>query len=70
MKDRINISAWIDNFLKGRYDKKESFNDDVKTQIEAGWYNVSNTDENIIIRLIRKILIALGKMCPRQLVRV
>lgn len=31
MKDRINVSTWIDNFLKGRYDKKESFNDDVKT---------------------------------------
>ena len=39
MKDRINISTWIDNFLKGRYDKKESFNDDAKTQIEAGWYD-------------------------------
>jgi len=34
MRDRINVSTWIDNFLNGKYESK-----DVKTQIEAGWYD-------------------------------
>ena len=34
MRDRISVSEWIDNFLSGKYDSK-----DVKTQIDAGWYD-------------------------------
>ena len=44
MKDRIPANEWINNFLSGKYDPKKydpkaSFKDDVKTQIEAGWYD-------------------------------
>lgn len=39
MKDRISIKEWIDKFLSGEFDKKDSFSDDIKTQIQAGWYD-------------------------------
>ena len=39
MKDRISIKEWINRFLLGEFDKKDSFNSDVKTQIQAGWYD-------------------------------
>lgn len=39
MKDRISIKEWIDKFLYGEFDKKDSFSDDIKTQIQAGWYD-------------------------------
>ena len=39
MKDRISIKEWIDKFLSGEFDKKDSFSEDIKTQIEAGWYD-------------------------------
>lgn len=39
MKDRISIKEWIDKFLSGEFDKKDSFNEDIKTQIQAGWYD-------------------------------
>ena len=34
MKKRINILAWIDRFNNGDF-----YKEDVKTQIEAGWYD-------------------------------
>ena len=39
MKDRISIKEWIDKFLSGEFDKKDSFSEDIKTQIQAGWYD-------------------------------
>ena len=39
MKDRISIKEWIDKFLSGEFDKKDSFGEDIKTQIQAGWYD-------------------------------
>lgn len=39
MKDRISIKEWIDKFLSGKFDKKDSFSEDIKTQIQAGWYD-------------------------------
>lgn len=39
MKDRISIKEWIDKFLSGEFDKKDSFSVDIKTQIQAGWYD-------------------------------
>ena len=39
MKDRISINEWINKFLSGEFDKKDSFSNDIKTQIEAGWYD-------------------------------
>jgi hypothetical protein len=34
MENKINITAWIGNFLRGKYDPS-----DLDTQIEAGWYD-------------------------------
>lgn len=34
MRERISINSWIDKFEKGDFDSK-----DVKTQIQAGWYD-------------------------------
>lgn len=34
MKERLPIHRWIDEFLEGSFDKA-----DVKTQIDAGWYD-------------------------------
>ena len=34
MKERISVSAWIERFLAGEYEKA-----DVETQINAGWYD-------------------------------
>lgn len=39
MKDRISIKEWINRFLSGEFDKKDSFSEDIKTQIQAGWYD-------------------------------
>lgn len=39
MKDRISIKEWIDKFLSGEFDKKDSFSEDIKTQIQVGWYD-------------------------------
>ena len=34
MKDRISINEWINKFLSGEFDSQ-----DVKVQIQAGWYD-------------------------------
>lgn len=34
MRERINVSEWAERFLAGQYDSP-----DIKTQIEAGWYD-------------------------------
>lgn len=39
MKDRISIKEWIDKFLSGEFEKKDSFSENIKTQIQAGWYD-------------------------------
>ena len=34
MKDRISINEWINKFLSGKFDSQ-----DVRVQIQAGWYD-------------------------------
>lgn len=43
MEKRINILAWIDRFNNGDFDKE-----DVKTQIEAGWYDWFCKDSSLL----------------------
>ena len=43
MKKRINVLAWIDRFNNGDFDKE-----DVKTQIEAGWYDWFCKDSSLL----------------------
>lgn len=48
MKDRISIKEWIDKFLSGEFDKNDSFGEDVKTQIQAGWYDWFCKDSSLV----------------------
>lgn len=43
MEKRINVLAWIDSFNNGDFDKE-----DVKTQIEAGWYDWFCKDSSLL----------------------
>lgn len=43
MEKRINVLAWIDRFNNGDFDKE-----DVKTQIEAGWYDWFCKDSSLL----------------------
>lgn len=43
MEKRINVLAWIDKFNNGDFDKE-----DVKTQIEAGWYDWFCKDSSLL----------------------
>ncbi len=43
MKDRIPANQWIDNFLSGKYSSS-----DVKTQIQAGWYDWFCKDSSLV----------------------
>ena len=43
MEKRINVLAWIDKFNKGDFDKE-----DVKIQIEAGWYDWFCKDSSLL----------------------
>ena len=43
MEKRINVLAWIDRFNNGNFDKE-----DVKIQIEAGWYDWFCKDSSLL----------------------
>lgn len=43
MEKRINVLAWIDRFNNGDFDKE-----DVKTQLEAGWYDWFCKDSSLL----------------------
>lgn len=43
MEKRVNILAWIDRFNNGDFDKE-----DVKIQIEAGWYDWFCKDSSLL----------------------
>ena len=43
MEKRINVLAWIDRFNNGDFDKE-----DVKIQIEAGWYDWFCKDSSLL----------------------
>jgi hypothetical protein len=43
MEKRINVLAWINRFNNGDFDKE-----DVKTQIEAGWYDWFCKDSSLL----------------------
>ena len=45
MKERISLSEWINNFLSGNYESQ-----DVKTQIQAGWYDWFCKDSSLAIK--------------------
>ena len=43
MRDRIPLHRWIDEFLEGNFDSA-----DVKTQINAGWYDWFCKDSSLV----------------------
>ena len=43
MKERLPIHRWIDEFLEGSFDEA-----DVKTQIDAGWYDWFCKDSSLV----------------------
>ena len=48
MDKRISINEWIDNYLNGKYESK-----DVKTQIDAGWYDWFCKDSSLATKTKR-----------------
>ena len=43
MRDRIPVHRWIDEFLEGNFDSS-----DVRTQINAGWYDWFCKDSSLV----------------------
>lgn len=43
MKDRISINEWINKFLSGEFDSQ-----DVRVQIQAGWYDWFCKDSSLV----------------------
>ena len=48
MKERISLSEWINNFLSGNYESQ-----DVKTQIQAGWYDWFCKDSSLVAKTMK-----------------
>ena len=43
MKDRISINEWINKFLSGEFDSQ-----DIRVQIQAGWYDWFCKDSSLV----------------------